>query len=143
MNLANAKYYLQAENDRNTHNGSLFIELIKAAFGVEEVVLVGHHFVFEPKASMEALDLKVLNEIPSVDTMIFDHDIMGVIFGGCARYVMQHLAAFPVTGGERDKELAECFARKDNKLQLMQMINTRMDCYIARDNAAAPKVTNA
>lgn len=81
MTLQTSKYWLQAENDRNTHHGQVFIDLIKRAFGEREVVMVGHHFVFEPQEAMAALDLTQLNEIPSADTMIFDHDIMGAVFG--------------------------------------------------------------
>lgn len=97
MPLTNAKYYLQAENDRNTHHGSLFIDIIKRAFGVDEVVMVGHHFVFEPQTAMTALDLTQLNEIPSADTIIFDHDIMGSVFGARDSIrIMQDLASLPV-----------------------------------------------
>lgn len=98
------KYYLQAENDRNTHHGPLFIDLIKRAFGVDEVVMVGHHFVFEPKQNMESLDLTKLNEIPSADTLIFDHVIMKRVFGEQAINVMIACVRKPVE--ERDAELA-------------------------------------
>lgn len=91
-----SKYYLQYENDRNTHHGSIFIELIQRAFGVSEVVMVGHHFVFEPKESMQNLDLGKLNEIPSADTMLFDHDIMTAVFGDRAYSIMTALALTPV-----------------------------------------------
>lgn len=95
--LDNAKYYLQAENDRNTHHGALFIEIVKRAFGISEVVMVGHHFVFEPQASMTALDLTKLNEIPSADTMLFDHPIMFAVFGEKdALTIMQACALVPV-----------------------------------------------
>lgn len=88
MTLQNPKYWLQAENDRNVHNGPIFIDLIKRAFGVDEVVMVGHHFVFEPQSSMTALDLTKLNEIPSADTLLFDHEIMGEVFGDRALAIM-------------------------------------------------------
>lgn len=95
MTLETSKYWLQAENDRNTHHGQVFIDLIKRAFGVDEVVMVGHHFVFEPQKSMQALDLTKLNEIPSADTMIFDHDIMGAVFGERAQAIMTECACTP------------------------------------------------
>jgi hypothetical protein len=107
--LTGAPYYLQAENDRNTHNGMLYIQLIQRAFGADEVVMVGHHFVFEPKADMQALNLHTLNEIPSADTMLFDHDIMGAVFGNEARFVMAHLAMTP--RGDRDTVLAAELAK--------------------------------
>lgn len=90
--LTTSKYWLQAENDRNTRHGQVFIDLIKRAFGVDEVVMVGHHFVFEPQAAMTALDLTKLNEIPSADTMLFDHDIMTEVFGDKALGLMTTLA---------------------------------------------------
>lgn len=93
--LTNAKYYLQAENDRNTHHGPVFIDLIKRAFGVDEVVMVGHHFVFEPQQAMQKFDLSKLNEIPSADTMLFDHDIMRAVFGDRALEIMARLSQTP------------------------------------------------
>lgn len=106
--LTKPKYYLQSENDRNTHHGSIFIDIIKRAFGADDVVMVGHHFVFEPAESMQKLDLTKLNEIPSADTILFDHDIMREVFG--ARdyiHIMQDLAAQPVE--TRDSLLREYY----------------------------------
>jgi len=94
--LEHAKYYLQSENERNTQHGMIFIDLIKRAFGVDEVVMVGHHFVFEPKDSMLKLDLTKLNEIPSADTILFDHDIMREVFGEKALPLMIECAKVPV-----------------------------------------------
>lgn len=92
--LTTSKYWLQAENDRNTHHGDVFIDLIRRAFG-NEVVMVGHHFVFEPQTAMDAHDLSRLNEIPSADTLIFDHEIMGSVFGAGAIPLMIRLASVP------------------------------------------------
>lgn len=109
MALQTTKYWLQAENDRNTHHGDVFIDLIKRAFGVDEVVMVGHHFVFEPKGSMAALDLTHLNEIPSADTLIFDHDIMGEVFGEDAERIMVQCALAKVA--DRDALVREALDR--------------------------------
>lgn len=120
--LTNAKYYLQVENDRNTRRGALFIDLIKAAFGVDEVVMVGHHFVFEPTTAMQALDLAKLNEIPSADTLMFDHDIMGDVFGNMAEFLMRQLASLPVTGGQRDNLLAAALEKRADHEALTNLI---------------------
>lgn len=120
--LVSAKYYLQAENDRNTHRGGLFIDLIKAAFGVNEVVMVGHHFVFEPTESMQKLDLTKLNEIPSADTMMFDHDIMLAVFGPIAREIMPALAKLPVSSGARDDLLQKVLAVRFNPCQIADVL---------------------
>lgn len=111
MTLSTDKYWLQAENDRNTHHGLIFVDLIKRAFGVDEVVMVGHHFVFEPDAAMQKRDLTQLNEIPSADTMIFDHDIMGAVFGDRARAIMIECACTPAA--QRDEIIARCLKALD------------------------------
>lgn len=112
--LNTSKYWLQAENDRNTHNGALFVDIIKAAFGVDEVVMVGHHFVFEPDSAMQQRDLSKLNEIPSADTILFDHDIMGAVFGTVASLVIPALAKLPVADGVRDAKARELFDARLN-----------------------------
>lgn len=93
--LKTVKYWLAWENERNVHHGAVFIELIQRAFEVGEVVMVGHHFVFEPKAAMQHLDLTKLNEIPSADTMLFDHEIMTAVFADRAVEIMVALARLP------------------------------------------------
>lgn len=84
------KYYLGYENDRNTQNAELFVTLLQHAMDPKEVVLVGHHFVCELNG-----DLKTLNEIPSADTLLFDHEIMKAVFGDGFMEVMLDLARSP------------------------------------------------
>lgn len=104
-----SKYWLQFENDRNTHHGQIFIDLIKRAFRTDEVVMVGHHFVFEPQDAMQKLDLTQLNEIPSADTLLFDHDIMTAVFGADAIPLMVEMAKIPCTA--RDDVIAAALAK--------------------------------
>jgi hypothetical protein len=92
------KYYLSYENKRNSHHQEMFVWIIKRAFGCKEVVLVGHHFVCDYNS-----DLKTLNEIPSADTLLFDHDIMKECFGERSIEIMIELAKRPVP--ERDEYL--------------------------------------
>lgn len=105
-----AKYYLGSENDRNTHHGDLFMTLIKEAFGVDEVVMVGHHFVFEPSQDMVRRDLSHMNELPSADTTLFDHPIMTAVFGDKAIPLMQAMAGVPVE--QRDEILRAAFIER-------------------------------
>lgn len=93
------KYYLQAENERNVAGHKTFEKLLKIAFGANEVVMVGHHFVLAPGGDIT----KGVNEIPSADTAIFDHVIMKRVFGKQAINVMIACARKPVE--ERDAEL--------------------------------------
>lgn len=93
------KYYLQAENDRNVKSHAIFERLLKLAFGENEVVLTGHHFVIAPNGDIT----QGVNELPSADTIIFDHTIMSRVFGAGAINVMIACARKPVE--ERDTEL--------------------------------------
>lgn len=93
------KYYLQAENDRNVRSHRIFERVLKVAFGENEVVLVGHHFVIAPNGDIT----QGVNELPSADTIIFDHVIMDRVFGTGAVNVMIACARKPVE--ERDAEL--------------------------------------
>ena len=95
MTIKPPKYYLQAENDRNTRHGLLFIALIKRAFGVDEVTFPGHHFVFDHAADMQALNIATMNEIPSADTLLFDHPIMTAVFGDRALGIMARISQEP------------------------------------------------
>ncbi len=93
------KDYLGSENARNKQHAALYTAMMKAAFGSNAAVLIGHHLTFELNG-----DIATENEIPSADTMIFDHDVMGAIFGARSIAIMQELAATPVE--QRDALLA-------------------------------------
>jgi hypothetical protein len=82
------KDYLVYENNRNHVNHEVQTELVKRAFGKTCDVLVAHHITFE-RVGQEPI------EIPSADTLIFDHDIMGHIFGVNAYALMKELAMAP------------------------------------------------
>lgn len=93
------KDYLGYENDRNKKNAALYQAILRKAWGPTTDVLVGHHICTEQNR-----ELSTENEIPSADTLMFDHDIMGKVFGDNAQNVMIHLALR--TADERDDHLA-------------------------------------
>lgn len=70
------KDFLGYENDRNKQNANLYTEILRAAWGAETAILVGHHICTEKNN-----DLNTENELPSADTLMFDHDIMTKVFG--------------------------------------------------------------
>ena len=82
------KQYLETEDERNRTHADLFTAMVQRAFGASNSVLVGHHICFE-----NAGDITTENEIPSADSLIFDHDIMRALFGDDAISLMQRLAA--------------------------------------------------
>jgi len=94
------KDYLGFENERNKKHAALYTKLIKRAYGEgASEVLIGHHLTFESHG-----DLNTENEIPSADTLLFDHEIMRRVFGEKALWVMMGLAQQPAE--ERDAALA-------------------------------------
>lgn len=70
------KAYLAFEDHRNRTHAALYTRLIQKAFGEDTDVLVGHHICFEKHGQISTEE-----EIPSADTLLFDHDIMYAVFG--------------------------------------------------------------
>ena len=97
--MAAIKDFLGEENARNKRNAALYTLVMQRALGCKTDVLIGHHLCFE----MEK-DIATENEIPSADTMLFDHGVMSKVFGDRALEVMQHLARTPTDS--RDEVLA-------------------------------------
>lgn len=96
--------YTVDENARNHRNAKLFIEMLKVAFtGHEICTMSSHHICFMLDGNFDTID-----EIPSADTLMFDHEIMGRIFGvNRSIRLMQYLASLPVT--KRDEALSREF----------------------------------
>lgn len=97
----NFEQYLTTENERNKKNASLYTRMIKLAFGKDAAVIIGHHLTFENDG-----DLNTENEIPSADTLLFDHYCMKKIFGHKAIPLMKMLASVPASKREQIVENA-------------------------------------
>lgn len=97
------KDYQAYENQRNKRSTQLFHDMLRAAFGeLASEIIIAHHLNFE-----HGSDIGTINEIPSADTLIFDHEIMGRIFGKeMALKHMMLLATVPVE-------------RRDNVLEIL------------------------
>lgn len=85
------KDYLSTEQSRNKAHAGIYERMLKIAFGETCAVLVGHHIGFEFNG-----DINTENEIPSSDTLLFDHDIMQRVFGSKYLSIMANLAVTPV-----------------------------------------------
>jgi hypothetical protein len=90
--------FLGEENARNKVNAGLYTAIMQRAMGNTTSILIGHHLCFESAGNIDTE-----NEIPSADTLLFDHDVMTLVFGDRAVDIMQHLAATPHQS--RDKVL--------------------------------------
>lgn len=99
------KGYFRAEKVRNADSAVLFTDMLKHAFGEHNIVIIGHHLTFEDTRGTPLENVKSENEIPSADTLMFDHDVMQACFGSDAIMVMQSLAS--VRTDLRDALLAE------------------------------------
>lgn len=115
------KDFLGFENARNKRNAGMYERLLKQAlhnlrnfrsdlpYTSTVSVLIGHHITFELDG-----DLGTENEIPSADCLMFDHELMGAVFGDEAVEIMVMLASVPCD--ERDAMLGRYLDRlKDGK----------------------------
>lgn len=91
------KAWISFEGKRNRTNAMLYAALITKAYGTEFEMFIGHHLAYKPQASA----IVTLDEIPSADTLLFDHEIMRANFGPRYIEVMQQLVAQPCEERER------------------------------------------
>lgn len=101
----------QYENDRNAENSKLFKAIIREAYGVQDVI-VAHHltYVKEDKRD-DGFTYEIVEEIPSADALIFDHDVALKIWGENFKGILVRLALEPIK--TRDKLLSDLYyARK-------------------------------
>lgn len=106
----------QWETDRDADNTELYKAIVKEVFGVTDVI-VGHHIVFvrEDKRD-DGFTYQVVEEIPSGDALIFDHEIAKALWGPALyKTRLQNLAIEPVE--TRDQLLSQYFYAADRKGQ--------------------------
>lgn len=95
------------ENDRNAENRDLFKAIIREVYGVQDVI-IAHHLTYEKDDKhADGFTYQVVQEIPSADSLIFDHDAAKKIWGTDYKYVLCQLAMLPCP--ERDKKLADLY----------------------------------
>lgn len=94
------------ENDRNAANSDLFKAIIREVYGVQDVI-IAHHLVYVRVETREGFDYQIVEEIPSADALIFDHDIARKLWGADWQGVLRQLACEPVE--TRDALLATLY----------------------------------
>lgn len=90
--------YLGVENFRNVQSRDAFVAACRIAYGCR-VVVVGHHL--SPVVDEEN---NLIEEIPSADTLHFDHDIAKAVYGKDWKKHLRRLAVLAPC--ERDEYLA-------------------------------------
>lgn len=95
------------ENKRNADNAQLFKDMIREAYGAGDVI-IGHHLTYVKVDKQGEFEIQVVEEIPSADALIFDHEAAKIIWGD-GRYttVLGTLALLPVP--LRDRELKNLY----------------------------------
>lgn len=100
------------ENDRNGENSKLYKDIVREAFGVEDVIC-GHHLVYEKEDKRpDGFTYQVIEEIPSADALIFNHNVAIKIWGQNFKATLAKLACEPVE--TRNKVLADFITAEPN-----------------------------
>src|SRR5579862_3341117 len=83
------------ENDRNAESADCFKAVIREAFGVKDVI-IAHHLVYEKEETREdGFAYQIVEEIPSADSLIFDHGVAKKIWGNGWKKILRTLAVEP------------------------------------------------
>lgn len=94
------------ENDRNSENAATYKAIIREAYGVTDVICA-HHLVYVKVENRDGFDFQVVEEVPSADTLIFDHDVALKIWGDDFQHHLIQLALEPIA--TRDALLTEMY----------------------------------
>lgn len=97
------------ENDRNQDSRQLFKDILKEAYMEEGATsfdsIIGHHLSYEAHYTGEdGFPYTVVQELPSADSLIFDHDVAKKLWGDGWKEELVLLALTPVE--DRDEMLA-------------------------------------
>lgn len=102
------------ENDRNAKNRQLYADIIAEAYGADQSI-IAHHLTYVAKEIRDGFEYQIVEEIPSADTLIFDHEVAKKIWGRSSWHGnLRNLVSLPVP--QRDEYLAKLFydpARKE------------------------------
>lgn len=94
------------ENKRNRDNAELLRSVIAEVYGADQCI-VAHHITYVAKTVEDGYTQEVVEEIPSIDTLMFDHEIAKTIWGRAWKEILKELAIVPVP--ERDAAFARLY----------------------------------
>ena len=86
----------QYENDRNAEASTCFKDAIREAFGVTDVICAHHLVYVKEDLHPDGFKYQVVEEIPSADALIFDHDVARKLFGEGYKDVLTQCALEPI-----------------------------------------------
>ena len=94
------------ENDRNAEHNETYKAIIREAYGVTDVICA-HHLVYVKVEKRDGFDFQIVEEVPSADTLIFDHDVAQKIWPTSWKVVLVKLALTPIA--QRDALLTDLY----------------------------------
>lgn len=101
------------ENDRNRISKELIKKIICEVFHpVDDAVIVGHHITFEVTYTDGKFEYQQVQEIPSMDEMIFDVEIAKKLWGPRYKEALCDLACEPISS--RDTLLSRMYENRVN-----------------------------
>ena len=114
------------ENDRNTVYSELYKAIIREAYGVKDVICAHHLVYVVVERGADGFEYQRVQEVPSADTLIFDHDVAKKIWGE-ARYKRVLCCLAFQTTENRDAVLAELYYnRSDSNYFDSKYFNTEL-----------------
>lgn len=84
------------ENDRNAEAQACFKDAIREAFGVQDVICAHHLVYVVEETHKDGFKYQVVQEIPSADALIFDHEVAKKLWGDSWKEKLTQLALEPV-----------------------------------------------
>jgi hypothetical protein len=84
------------ENDRNAEYSDCFKQVIREAYGVQDVICAHHLVYVVDEVRPDGFHYQVVEEIPSADALIFDHEVAKKIWGAGYKECLTRLALEPV-----------------------------------------------
>ena len=106
LTTCGSKHTAGYENTRNSVFGQLYEDMIKEALGVPEVICA-HHLVYVLEEHCKGTQYTGAQEIPSADTLIFDHEIARKLWPTSWQAVLTELALTPIE--QRDQKLSALY----------------------------------
>lgn len=101
----------QYENDRNAVSAELFKCIIREVYSVKDVI-IAHHLVYVREETRgDGFKYQIVEEIPSADALIFDHDVAKKLWGDQWQFNLSRLALEPCD--TRDALLAQLYHSRD------------------------------
>lgn len=95
------------ENARNAASSDLFKRIIREVFGAKDVIIAHHLTYARDDKDHTGFAYETIEEIPSADTLIFDHEIAKTIWGEAWQANLVKLVLEPCES--RDDLLAQLY----------------------------------